>query len=64
MPVPDPTPPDPVPAPPPPAIRAAPDPKPAAASARPPLDAERTTAILTEILDDLGSAHRRPSYLN
>jgi hypothetical protein len=63
--VPDPTPPDPAPPPPPPpAIRTPPDPPPAAASIEPPLDAERTAAILVEILDDLGSAHRRPVHLD
>jgi hypothetical protein len=48
-PVPDPAPPTPAPDPtPPPQIRAA------------ALDPSRTTAILTEVLDDLGAAHHRP----
>jgi len=65
VPVPDPTPPVPdPPPPPPPAIRTPPDRPPAAASAAPPLDPGRTAAILSEILDDLGSAHRRPVHLD
>ncbi len=48
-PAPDPVPPTPTPDPgPPPQIRA------------PTLDGERTVAILTEVLDDLGAAHHRP----
>jgi hypothetical protein len=63
--VPDPAPPAPDPGPtPPPTIRTPPDLPPVAAGAGPPLDAERTAAILTEILDDLGSAHRRPFQLD
>jgi hypothetical protein len=38
-----------------------PDPEPLAAAPQPaPLDAERAEAILTGVLDDLGSAHHRP----
>ncbi len=65
-PTPDPSPPAPAPEPgplPPPA----PDPVPPTPAPQPPpppqiraLDAERTVAILTEVLDDLGSAHHRP----
>ena len=36
------------------AVEPEPDPQPA------PLDAERAEAILTGVLDDLGSAHHRP----
>jgi hypothetical protein len=65
-PTPDPVPPTPAPGPgpiPPPA----PDPVPPAPAPEPPappqievLDADRTVAILTEVLDDLGAAHHRP----
>jgi hypothetical protein len=51
---PDPVPPAPEPDPTPPSIEA-PDPPPAAAE----LDPERTVAILTQMLDDLGADHRR-----
>ena len=65
-PAPDPAPPaptpDPSPIPPP-----APDPVPPTPSPQPPpppqikiLDPDRTVAILTEVLDDLGAAHHRP----
>jgi hypothetical protein len=40
-----------------------PEPEPLAAEPEPqpaPLDAERAEAILTGVLDDLGSAHHRP----
>jgi hypothetical protein len=38
-----------------------PDPTPLDAARQPaPLDAERAEAILTGVLDDLGSAHHRP----
>jgi hypothetical protein len=40
-----------------------PEPEPRAAEPEPgpaPLDAERAEAILTGVLDDLGSAHHRP----
>jgi hypothetical protein len=47
-PAPDPVPPTPAPDPVPPQIRA------------PAIDGERTVAILTEVLDDLGAAHHRP----
>jgi hypothetical protein len=66
VPAPDPVPPAPTPAPapiPPPA----PDPVPPTPAPQPPaapqievLDPDRTVAILTEVLDDLGSAHHRP----
>ena len=65
-PTPDPSPPTPAPAPgpiPPPA----PDPVPPTPAPQPPpppqieiLDPDRTVAILTEVLDDLGAAHHRP----
>lgn len=53
-------------APPPPPPAPAPEPEPAPPApvveqpARPRLDGERTTAILSEVLDDLGAAHHRP----
>ncbi len=53
----------PPPAPPPAATAATAAPPPAATAAPPPapaLDPERTVAILTEVLDDLGAAHHRP----
>jgi hypothetical protein len=66
VPAPDPSPPTPAPQPapiPPPA----PDPVPPTPAPQPPpppqiraLDSERTVAILTEVLDDLGAAHHRP----
>lgn len=64
-PAPDPTPPAPSPTPPPapdpvpPAPAPAPDPMPPQIRA-PAMDPERTVAILTEVLDDLGAAHHRP----
>jgi hypothetical protein len=42
-------------------VAAEPDPAPVDAEPQPaPLDAERAEAILTGVLDDLGSAHHRP----
>jgi hypothetical protein len=55
---PEPTPPEPDPAPT--AARPAAAPAPAAVTPAPTLDRERTVAILTEVLDDLGAAHHRP----
>lgn len=62
-PTPDPAPPTPTPGPAPPP---APDPVPPTPTPEPPapqieaLDPDRTVAILTEVLDDLGAAHHRP----
>ncbi|MGI9100749.1 MAG: hypothetical protein ACR2H2_20060 [Solirubrobacteraceae bacterium] len=56
-PVPDPVPPEPTPDPTPPPSIDVPEPPPAAAE----LDPERTVAILTQMLDDLGADHRRIS---
>lgn len=53
---PEPTPPDPDPAP----TLATPEPRPAPAAVVAPLDTLATTAILTDVLDDLGAAHHRP----
>ena len=60
VPVPDPVGPLPEPDPTPPQIGPQPDLPPAAAVTEPPLDAERTVAILSDVLDDLGAAHHRP----
>jgi len=54
-PVPDPLPPPPAPDPAPPSIERPPEPPPVVA-----LDTDRTVAILSEVLDDLGAAHHRP----
>jgi hypothetical protein len=51
-PLPEPGPPSPIPPPPAPQIRVRPP-------VRPPLDPSSAVAILTAVLDDLGSAHRR-----
>ncbi|MBA3328107.1 MAG: hypothetical protein H0T43_07380 [Solirubrobacterales bacterium] len=55
MPLPDPPAPPAEPDPAPPTIHVPP-----AAGAPAPLDPERTVAILTDVLDDLGAAHHRP----
>ena len=41
-------------------VAAEPEPEPVGRAAAAPLDAERAEAILTGVLDDLGSAHHRP----